>query len=181
MSVAVGVESRNGVWLASDSQVSSDHESATIEGKVFRHRTGYGLAVVGSLRATQVVRYYLDIKHPSKSRDPEAWCVRQLVPRIRDLCDRHKVWEDKPDFAGLVAVKGRLYVIGEDWSVARHLSGYAAIGSGCDYALGAMAAVKAVLNLRPDQRVRRAVEATIAHHPNVGGPVAGPLWIPAEP
>lgn len=182
MSVVVGVESRNGVWLAADSLVSNEHESATIEGKVFRHRNGYGLGVVGSLRAGQVARHYLDVRHPSTTMDPEAWCVKRLVPKLRDLCTRHRVWPpDKADFTGIVAVKGRVFVIDEDWAVVRPLSGYAAVGDGAAYALGAFAAIKGVLNLRPEQRVRRAVEAACAHHPNVDGPVTGPLWIPAEP
>jgi ATP-dependent protease HslVU (ClpYQ) peptidase subunit len=72
------------------------------------------------------------------------------------------------DGALLVAVRGNLFVIDEDFQVGEHADGYAAIGSGGSVALGALHATDGYLP--HDKRVIAALKASERFCAGVRGP-----------
>jgi ATP-dependent protease HslVU (ClpYQ) peptidase subunit len=55
----------------------------------------------------------------------------------------------------MVGYRGTLWTVYDDFQVNRYARPYNAVGAGCDFALGAMTALK---NLSPEKRIHRALE-----------------------
>lgn len=92
--------------------------------------------------------------------------MNALIPAIESLdLDR-----EEDGLSLLVAVNGKLFTLQEDLAFYRSPLGYAAIGSGCAVALGAMHA---------HGTVSTAVQAAKLHVPSCGGNVHQ-LWVPNE-
>lgn len=176
MSVVVGVEDRDGVYLCADSLISADGESSQMDSpKIFRVGP-MGIGIVGDVRHIQAVRYHLDVSVPH--RGPlEPWCVRKLVPALKALCQEQSLWdEDEKEergLTGLIAVRGQLFTLQPDWACAHLAEGYSAVGTGSACALGSLASTTGAAL----KRAQTAVKAAIRHCPSVGGKVRH-LWVP---
>lgn len=174
MSVVVGVESKDGVWLAADSRLSDYAEATAVTGKLFRTDSGLAFGVVGSLQHAQLIKYFLDVDppYPAEKEDPMKWIVTKLVPALKNLCKEHDIWEwTKKSERGLMlltVINGMLYGIQEDWTVWRALEGYSAIGSGSSAALGSL---YTSYEYEPKDRCILAVEAATKHAPSCGEPI----------
>ena len=71
--------------------------------------------------------------------------ITKIIPSLKMFIDDSKIFTDKEKdegelFSILIAIKGEVFEIDEDYSVARRADGIYAIGSGADFALGAMMA-----------------------------------------
>jgi hypothetical protein len=174
MSVIVGIETDDGVWLAADSRLSDEHEASCISGKIFKMDSGLAFGVVGTLQHAQLIQYHLEVEPPYPPDDKETmkWIVTRLVPALRMLCKEHEVWEwEKKQDRGLLllmVVHGKLFGLQEDWSVWRALEGYSAVGSGSVVALGSLYTSD---EYETKDRVKMAVEAAARHVPSCSLPV----------
>lgn len=154
--------------LASDSYLSDLHLGVTIGSKLFTvGNIGFGYA--SNMRHGQVIRHQLhglildDLCEPGHE---EEWGTNTLVPAIESLdLDR-----EDDGLSLLVAIHGKLFTLQDDLAFYRSPLGYAAIGSGCAVALGAMHA---------HGTVSTAVQAAKLHVPSCGGNVHQ-LWVPNE-
>jgi ATP-dependent protease HslVU (ClpYQ) peptidase subunit len=77
----------------------------------------------------------------------------------------------------LVGIRGRLYRIDVDYQIGRSVDNYEAVGSGEEFALGAMFASA---HLPPEERARLALEAA-AHHSSAVCPPFHIMSCPTEP
>jgi hypothetical protein len=79
--------------------------------------------------------------------------------------------ENNQDTGGcfLFGYKGQLYGIEEDFQVAQYSDSYFAVGSGGNFALGALFATKEV-EMEPEERVLVALQAAEAHNTCVRAP-----------
>lgn len=79
--------------------------------------------------------------------NPKKWLVTVALPAwidaLRQAEHAHRDKEDYPRGVLLVVLAGRIFEVGSDFSVVEHLE-FGGIGSGSDYALGALAAGKSV-------------------------------------
>jgi ATP-dependent protease HslVU (ClpYQ) peptidase subunit len=71
--------------------------------------------------------------------------ITKIVPSLKSFIDDCKMFTEKEKeegelFSILLAVKGEVFEIDEDYSVSRREDGIYAIGSGADFALGALMA-----------------------------------------
>jgi hypothetical protein len=172
MSVVVGVETDDGVWLAADSRFSDDEATNAISGKIFTTEDGLAFGVVGTLQHAQLIQYHLDIELPKENQDEMKWMVTKLVPALRTLCADHQVWEwtkkTERGLSLLCVVNGQLFGLQEDWSVWRALEGYAAVGSGTSVALGSL---HTSYEYEEKLRCKMAIEASATHVPSCSLPV----------
>lgn len=126
----------------------------------------------GSIRMSNLLRYTLDVP-PCDTWDIDAWMTRNLAPALRTAFSEggYETTESGAVSGGvfLAAMAGRVYDIHSDYSWTRSEDGQYAIGSGEDYAYGALHAARRVEN--PAERVAMALAAAIYHCSTVAAPV----------
>lgn len=147
MTCVVGIETPDGVVMGADSFCGTDDgtQSCVVDDKVFR-RGAWLFGLAGSARMGELVRYGLKLGDPPRSGVRRALSL-QFLPAISELArDKYVEIADSQGqkFASmdlLVGVRGRLYIIRGDMTIGRNDTGFEAIGSGAQAALGALHAM----------------------------------------
>lgn len=165
MTCIVGIRTASGVLMGGDSGgLSGWVRTHRADPKVFT--TGdYVIGFTTSFRMGQVIRY-ADLPKPMErdGEDLERFVATDFIDGIRQAL-KDAGWakkENDREDAGtfLVAVRGRLFKVADDYQVGWSLDGYDACGCGWEIAYGALHATQ---GLRPKVRLTRALEAA-AHH-----------------
>jgi len=177
MTCIVALEHEGKVWVAGDS-------AATVEGdyiicsradeKVFINDMMI-MGFCGSFRIGQLLRYSLDVPEQSTKTEDMSFMVNDFVDAVRQVQKEKGSASKENDLEShessfIVGYRGKIYVIEEDYQVARPLDNFAAVGSGAAVALGALYATKNTLNLSPENRLRLALEAASEYVANVRAP-----------
>jgi ATP-dependent protease HslVU (ClpYQ) peptidase subunit len=160
MTAIVGLAQNGKVYIGGDSAGVSDLDlRVRADTKVFE-RHGYLFGFTTSFRMGQLIRYSLKAKPPKGNLD--AFMATKFIDSLRD-CLKHGGWAKKEfdrEEGGtfLVGVHGKLFTIYGDYQVAKAADGFAAVGCGDSYALGAMYA-SAGSGIKPRKRIKLALKA----------------------
>ena len=149
MTCVVGIRGRSGVLLAGDSQFSDWNAKIMAEDpKAFELSEVVAIAYCGSGRLGQILTYHMDqLDSPPLGMDEHRWAVRYFIEHLRVVLDATghlHVWRNIEHLgasAFLLAVRGRLFNVYEDFEVLEHQRIFSALGSGDEVAIGAMAAI----------------------------------------
>lgn len=141
MTTIVMLEKDDHVEVAFDSKVSTGWSHAELEQSKVFESSGILYGVAGNLSVANIIEG-LDIKPPKSSVPSEIdkWVTFGLMGQIRKIMG--EVYNNgKFEFPGqmLIVVHNRVYSIGPDYARVRYTSGKYAIGSGSDFAKGALA------------------------------------------
>ena len=136
---------RGKIWMGGDSAGSnSRHVQLRKDVKVFKRKSGdceFLFGYTSSFRMGQLLRYQLKIPQ-LKQKELFKYMVTDFIEAVRKcLKDYGYSRVDNNEEHGgnfLVAVKGRLFEIGSDFQVEEVFENYNAVGSGYEYALGAL-------------------------------------------
>lgn len=141
MTTIVMVEKQKTVDIAWDSQVSSGYGGEELEQEKVFEASGIIYGVAGAVRVANLIEG-LQIKPPTNlsDKDTDTWVSRYMIPRIQQTLREHGALEqDQYMEAGILAVvNARVYSIGGDFSRVRNTSGRYVLGSGSNYAKGAL-------------------------------------------
>lgn len=167
MTCVVGLVHNEKVFIGVDSAAVSGWTRRVTElRKVFR----VGPFLIGyttSFRMGQLLEHQLVVPPQTSQQSDMSYMVNTFIESARKLFkDRGFTQVEQNKEKGgqyLVGYKGHLYSIESDFQVGEMTDAYDAVGSGSDYALGAMAALARV---PPTKRIRRSLE--IAAHFNMG-------------
>ena len=138
---------RNKVVFASDSQVSFGHRKESLpDGKIIKNGDiTFGFA--GSVRVLNILKHAKLPPVPKSKRriDIERWAIQKLIPAMRKALRNEEAiefdrGEANTSSALLIAVNGRLFEVGGDFSYTTNDNRVYAVGSGSSYALGALGA-----------------------------------------
>jgi len=175
------------VGLVHDGCVTIGGDSAAVSGLDLDLRTdekvftvgGFVFGISGSFRIGQVLRYALTPPEQKQSQSDMEYMVTDWIDTVRETF-RDKgclsTWDtdDDPfkgqehiDAAFLVGYNGCLYTVEADFQVGRSRAGYAAVGCGAPYALGALYANVEGL---PRERLERALNAAVRFSSGVRDP-----------
>lgn len=167
MTCVVGLVHAERVYIGVDSSsVQGWTRRITALRKVFR--TGpFLIGYTGSFRMGQLLEHHLQVPEKLPEQSDQAYMVAQFIEQVRRLLKEKgftKI-ESNTETGGhfLVGYRGHLYSVHNDFQVGEMADGMDAIGSGGDYALGAMAALP---HLAPVARLRKALQ--IAAQFNMG-------------
>jgi ATP-dependent protease HslVU (ClpYQ) peptidase subunit len=155
MTTIVGVENADGCVIASDSRVAEG-------GKVYTHpkmikaieRGSYIIGGAGDYRALQVVLHGWQppLVSAKAKQNLYEFVINKVAPSLKTTLSEAGIEFNKPsdndekfDLSLLIGINGSLFEIDSDFAVAMNDSGFYAIGSGGDYALGALYAGAPVL------------------------------------
>jgi ATP-dependent protease HslVU (ClpYQ) peptidase subunit len=174
MTCVVGLAQKGRVWIGVDSaSVQGWTRRTTNLRKVFRSGP-FLIGYTTSFRMGQILEHHLAVPHQEEDQDNRSFMVTKFVECVRALL-REKGFskvESNSESGGqfLVGYRGTLYSIQSDYQVGEMSEGLDSVGSGSEFALGAM---KALEKLSPTRRIRRALE--ISAHFNMG--VCAPFYI----
>jgi len=144
MTTIVAVTTAKGVKFAWDSQTTWQYRAMLGAVKVFQNGpVTFGVAGLG--RALDVLKYMgvPDRKEYEPDFDNEAWIVRSLVPAIIKEFKGVDVGESdsfSTEAHAIISVGGDTGYLSGNLSFVRDESGTYAVGSGSQYALGALSA-----------------------------------------
>ncbi|WP_274036447.1 hypothetical protein [Streptomyces sp. MMBL 11-1] len=173
MTVIVGLVHKNRVHLGADSAgVSGLQLTVRADRKAFRNGP-YVMGFTSSFRMGQLLRYAF--QPPPPTGDLHGFMVTTWTDALR-TCLKDGGWarrDSEQEQAGtfLVGVQGKLFSVWDDYQVAEHADGYAAVGCGDELALGALHAT-AHLGMAPRARLTAALAAADHHSAGVTGPYA---------
>ena len=148
MTTVIAIQHDLGVDMIADSQINSN-------GKPYFHsdmvkiieRNKFLIGVAGRVIALQAIQNSWNPPALSATYKGTLYnfVITKIVPSLKMFIDESKIFTDKEKdegelFSILLAIKGEVFEIDEDYSVARRADGIYAIGSGADFALGALMA-----------------------------------------
>ena len=145
--------------------------------KLFRlAQQGGPSSLIGFTSSYRMGQLLMGLTLPSDlTADPFAWMVDQFIPAVRmRLKDGGYTKIENTREAGgtfLMAYRGRIFEVCDDFQVAENAAGFAAIGCGAAYALGALS----VLDVATDPEGKLRVALGVAEA--LSGAVRGPMLI----
>lgn len=149
MTTIVGVQSTEGCVIVSDSRVVAD-------GKIYNHpnmvkaveRGSYIIGGAGDYRALQVVLHgwVPPVVTPKAKLNLYEFIINKVAPSLKATLTEAGIEfnkttdneESKFELSLIIGINGSLFEIDSDFAVAMNNTGLYAIGSGGDYALGAL-------------------------------------------
>lgn len=177
MTLIVGLVHEQQVYLAADSCGSNGHTySLNAQPKLFvtgKFRGGY----TSSFRMGQLLTFSFQPAARTEGQELMAYLVGPVVDSIRG-CLKNGGYArcDSGEESGgtfLLSTEGRLFTVQGDYSVLENSAGYAACGSGTDYALASLHTTGQLPNLPPLERLHLALQAAERHVTTV----RGPFWL----
>lgn len=148
MTTVVAIQHQDGVTMIADSQINSAGQPYFHSDMVkVVQRNKYLIGVAGRVVALQAIQNSWNPPALSASYKGTLYnfVITKVIPSLKSFIDESKLFSDKEKedgdlFSILLAINGQVFEIDQDYAVARRESGVYAIGSGADYALGALMA-----------------------------------------
>jgi ATP-dependent protease HslVU (ClpYQ) peptidase subunit len=148
MTTVIAIQNNQGVEMIADSQINAN-------GKPYFHsdmvkiveRNKYLIGIAGRVIALQAIQNNWNPPALTATYKDSLYkfVITKIVPSLKMFIDDSKIFTDKEKeegelFSVLIAMRGEVFEIDEDYSVSRREDGVYAIGSGADFALGALMA-----------------------------------------
>jgi len=172
----VALEHGGVAYLGSDSFLGDAFTRDQIDRpKFFTKGERFFIAFAGGLRGAQVVQHEIKFRKIRNNEDEEAYLVTEVSKKLQsgfakvgaNIKDEGHV--DTHDANFLVCINGKIFIIQSDYSIIRSRHGFAVIGAGQEYAMGALAALRKDTTAAKD-KVKRALEVASELSPQVCGP-----------
>ena len=179
MTTIAAVQGAGWAVIGSDSQVSADNRTYRLPkgfGKLV-HNGPYVFGTAGDLRAVNILAHDFEPPVPGKSTGPglDRFMVSRFIPKLRKTFEGNAYGkEGEHDSVILACLGGVIYEIGQYYECVRDDDGLYALGSGGQFALGALRVLKgedAPTVLEAEDMVRSALLAAASLDTNTSGPV----------
>ena len=191
MTTIAGVQGDGWAVVASDSKIVSVDDAGTVfgtsllsdeNGKVAQNGR-YLLGAAGDVRSINLIHHAFRPPVPDRLLEGaklDQFITRRFIPSLRKLFDDHGYSSQankkaEHDSTIIAVVNATIYVIENDYAWAPDNQGIYAIGSGAQYALGAIHAFSYGKTFKSVAEAERAlsksVEIAARFDPNTGSPV----------
>jgi len=144
MTCIVAIKNSNRVIIGADSCGSEENIGVVrIPPKVFV-KGNYGFGFSHSFRLGQIIEHVFEPPPVSpKVTDNEliAHMVKNFIPQLKSTLEDHGYpyhEDEKEGWALIIGIHGRILTIESDWQIGLDDLDFTAIGSGAEYALGAL-------------------------------------------
>lgn len=181
MTTIAGIQGESWAVIGFDSRVTEDNQKIYTlpkdSGKVFKNGN-YLLGAAGDMRAINLLHHVFKppvISATTFGLKLDKFISTHFIPELKKCFEDASYSKDGEHESQLmVIVNGTLYEIGNDFSWATDESGVYAIGSGSDYALGAMHASletrkKTITTCKTI--IRQAISISSRLDPGTSGPI----------
>ena len=174
MTCIVAIEDEEDVYIGAD-KISSDGHIQTVDSqsKLFQ-KDEFIIGCAGSWRAKQILeKQWNPPERLSKHETDRDYLIAEIVPSIMEIYEdqyygKEEDGQKEKRSAIMVGYNGCAYMVQRDYAVLRNTDGFAALGSGDSFALGALEANKGS-SFTPEKKLKEAVEAASRFCTTVGG------------
>lgn len=161
MTCIIGLTHEGKAYVGADSAtVAGQLVRVTNLPKVFKNGK-FIIGYTGSFRMGQILQHHLSVRGQYEDETDDVYMVRAFAEAVRDILkDKGYAKVDNNVESGgffIVAYKGHVYDIDNDFQVNEMADGFSATGCGEHFAL---AALKAFEDLPPKERILKALEIT---------------------
>jgi ATP-dependent protease HslVU (ClpYQ) peptidase subunit len=173
MTCIVALAHNGAVTIGGDSALTDDdfNQASMAETKVFR-KGEFLIGGSGSARGGQLMRFRFTPPKRPRGMDADEYMATLWVDELRKVFKTggHTFFEteggeESSSTNGLIGYRGSIWVMyGADFQIERLRDAYAVIGSGGNIALGAMHATRDIVDLKPEKRVKIALEAACRYN-----------------
>lgn len=180
MTTIAAIQGPSWAAIAYDSRVTEENRIFVLPkdaGKVVKNGQ-YIFGAAGDMRAVNLLAHTFKPPVPTANETGsklDKFMASKFIPSLKQCFDDAQYGEKgEQDSSVLAVIHGRVYEIGTGYDWCLDESGIYAVGSGADYALGAMyTEVEGKKLTLPSARgiVRRAVEIACRLDPSTGAPV----------
>jgi hypothetical protein len=186
MTCIVGIAYSNKVYLGSDSLGSGNGVKQVyitpklVKLDIFEKRDltltkiPLGIGYTTSYRMGDLLRYNFTPPPIEHDEDENEYLVKDFIPELIKCFDDHSFARTKEGTKSggnfLVGLRKRLFHVQEDFSVLEPSCGYTAVGSGQEFAMGALYAYRRTAT-EPEKSVVGAIRAATEFCTTVGGTV----------
>lgn len=167
MTCIVGVENNGSVFLGGDIQGTGFNSIIHhTQPKVF-HKGEIVFGYTTSYRFGQLIEHHLNDPYvPDDKSGIYNWLVRDIIPEVRKVLKDHE-WNSGGN--ALIGIRDELWELQPDFSILRSVAGCNAVGSGEEYARGALYSMMQMREpVYPKRMIQIAIEAAAEHSPTVG-------------
>lgn len=169
MTCIVGLRHKGKVYMGGDAAATADDASYIHENpKVFQLKANFLVGYCGCFRVGQVLQYSFNPPRHTKNKTILEYLATDFVDSFIATCNAKPDLSKDKYFSFLVAYKGRLFEVAEDFHVAPYMGEYFAIGGGGQTALGSLFSSSHVKD--PEARVRLALQAAEMYTASVRAP-----------
>lgn len=174
MTCIVALKDNGAIWMGADSAgVGGYGLTQRADPKIYR--VGHMLiGFTSSFRMGQLLGYKLKVPDHDPRMPVEKYMATEFIDACRTclkeggFAGKEKEVESAGTF--LVAYKGRIFRICDDYQVGESIHTFEAVGCGFDLALGSLHATQTYSELSPDDRVRVALHAAETFSAGVRAP-----------
>lgn len=172
MTCIIGLKHAGKIYVGSDGLgIRGWERFQDVRPKVFRNGA-FIIGASGTARLSDLIRHGWDIPTDESGRYDERYMIRVFATGLRTLIQDNGgmgKYEERDNTGSwlIVGVNGQLYEMDSSMSIGVPSLGYSAVGSGGEYALGALAALK---DTPPKERVLRALEIAAQFNAACGAP-----------
>lgn len=174
MTCIVGLIDKNQTIYIGGDSAASDGASISLrkDPKVFIKKD-FIYGYTSSFRMGDIIQYSFKEPKINPNQSLEEYMRTNFIDELRNcLAEKGFARKDEgEESAGtfLVGVRGRLFIVEDDFQVGEHIYSFDACGGGKDVALGSLHSTHK-LNLKPEIRVNMALEAAAEFNPSVREP-----------
>lgn len=133
------------------------------------------LGGAGSLGGLQILHYGFKMPPIVEGQDQIGYLINEFGPafrkRLKELgfLEENKGLQTVENYF-LIGFRGMLFSVSGNLSMIQHADGYASVGSGSEFALGVLHAYRNDKKIKPEELIKKALEAAAHHNPYVQEP-----------
>lgn len=174
MTCIVGITDGKKVIIGGDSQATGSDIKTTMKGKKIFQKNDIIFGVTGSPRYNQILEYIWSFDPINKEEDEFEYLVKTVVPTAMRTLEENKCSDLNngrltSDSAMLIGIRNRLFCMYSDFQISESTKNYMAIGSGVEFALGALTVLEN-MDITNKQKLEQALEAASFHSSTCSGP-----------
>ena len=144
MTCCIAYKIKDGIILAADSAGTDEDDNQVLRQDPKLMKIGnFMFAISGSFRLRDILMYDFIIPIKAKNETIDKYMRTKFINKFREACIKKgatKKIDEQDELLGnvIVAYEDKIYQIESDFQVGESIDNFAAIGSGCQLALGAL-------------------------------------------
>lgn len=175
MTVIVGLERDGKIYMGADGMATWGNKTVIMTTPKIGKKGEFLLGGAGNLGSLQLLHYGFTMPPVMEKQEQIVYLINEFAPAFRKKlkeCGFLEIDKSKETVSNsfLIGFRGMLFSVSGDLSMVQHADGYASVGSGSEFALGVLHAYRNDKKIKPEELIKKALEAAAHHNPYVQEP-----------